>query len=159
MARIEIITEIAAPIERCFDLARSIDAHLASTAGIRERAVAGTTTGLIGLDEQITWNSHHYGFAVMHTSRITKYERPSHFQDVMVKGIFRKFEHDHWFAESNGMTTMRDVIEVWAPYFAIACIVGPLITRSYLRRLIVQRNAYLKRIAESDQWRRFLEHS
>jgi ligand-binding SRPBCC domain-containing protein len=159
MARIEITTEIEAPIERCFDLARSIDAHLASTAGIRERAVAGTTTGLIGLSEQITWNSRHYGFTVVHTSRITKYERPFHFQDVMVEGIFRKFEHDHWFTESNGMTTMRDVIEVVAPKWAAACIVGPWIMASYLRRLIVQRNAFLKHVAESDRCKQFLRPS
>ena len=31
MTRIVLLTSIAAPIERCFDLARSIDLHMAST--------------------------------------------------------------------------------------------------------------------------------
>ncbi len=49
MPLIELSTGIRAPIERVFDLARSIDAHVASTGQTRERAVAGRTSGLIEL--------------------------------------------------------------------------------------------------------------
>ena len=48
MIRIELVTRIAAPIERCFDLARSIDLHMASTDWTGERAIAGVTSELIG---------------------------------------------------------------------------------------------------------------
>jgi hypothetical protein len=48
MTRIVLLTSIAAPIERCFDLARSIDLHMASTNWSGERAIAGVTSGLIG---------------------------------------------------------------------------------------------------------------
>ena len=44
---IRLETQIDAPQERVFDLARSIDAHLASTEGTRERAIGGRTSGLI----------------------------------------------------------------------------------------------------------------
>jgi hypothetical protein len=47
MPIITLKTEIHAPIERCFDLARSIDLHQLSTAGTRERAVGGVTSGLL----------------------------------------------------------------------------------------------------------------
>ncbi|UUZ92915.1 hypothetical protein LJK87_48025 [Paenibacillus sp. P25] len=40
---------IRAPIEVCFDLARSIDIHAESTSQTRERAVGGRTSGLIEL--------------------------------------------------------------------------------------------------------------
>ena len=46
---------IAAPIDVVFDLARSIDLHVQSTAQTNERAVAGRTSGLIGLGEEVTW--------------------------------------------------------------------------------------------------------
>ena len=46
MPLIQIETKIVAPQERVFDLARSIDAHMASTRGTHEKAVAGRTSGL-----------------------------------------------------------------------------------------------------------------
>ena len=55
MTRIELVTSIKAPAERCFDLARSIDLHMASTSGTGEQAIAGITSGLIGLGQEVTW--------------------------------------------------------------------------------------------------------
>ncbi len=61
MAILKLSTLIAAPRERVFDLARSIDAHQKSTGRTRERAIAGVTTGLIGLNEEVTWEAFHFG--------------------------------------------------------------------------------------------------
>jgi hypothetical protein len=61
MPLIELSTVICAPRERVFDLARSIDAHQDSTGGTHERAVAGVTTGLIGLNAEVTWEARHLG--------------------------------------------------------------------------------------------------
>jgi hypothetical protein len=61
MPLIELTTIIAAPIERCFDLARSIDLHKLSTEGTEEEAIAGVTSGLIGKDQQVTWRARHFG--------------------------------------------------------------------------------------------------
>ena len=44
MPVIDISTVIAAPIERCFDLSRSIDLHLESMSHTNERAVAGVVS-------------------------------------------------------------------------------------------------------------------
>jgi hypothetical protein len=61
MPSIELATSIAAPIERVFDLARSIDLHMKSTSRTGERAIAGTTSGLIGLGQGVTWRARHFG--------------------------------------------------------------------------------------------------
>jgi hypothetical protein len=58
MPIIELTTEIRAPIERVFDLARSIDLHVKTASGTDERAVCGVTTGLIGPDQEVTWEAH-----------------------------------------------------------------------------------------------------
>lgn len=55
MARIELTTRVAAPRDRCFDLARSVELHVRSTAATGERAVAGRTTGLLELGDEVTW--------------------------------------------------------------------------------------------------------
>ena len=91
MTCIELVTRIAAPVERCFDLARSIDLPMASTDWTGERAIAGVTSGLIGPEQEVTWRGRHFGVLITHTSMITVYERPKHFQDCMVRGRFSKF--------------------------------------------------------------------
>jgi hypothetical protein len=53
MSKIELETLVFAPIDRCFDLSRSIDLHKISTSHTNETAIAGVTSGLICLNEQV----------------------------------------------------------------------------------------------------------
>jgi len=50
----EATTTIAAPPEVVFDLSLSIDAHLYSRAAANEWAIAGATSGQIGLGKEVT---------------------------------------------------------------------------------------------------------
>jgi hypothetical protein len=52
---IHVETYIAAPPDRCFDLARNVELHLDSTSATKERAVAGVTSGLLELNDEVTW--------------------------------------------------------------------------------------------------------
>ena len=99
MPLIELATLISAPRERVFDLARSIDAHHDSTEGTSERAIAGVTGGLIGLNDEVTWEAWHLGLRQRLTVRVTGFRRPQHFQDIMVAGAFKSMKHDHEFLE------------------------------------------------------------
>ena len=116
MPKIELHTEIDAPIERVFDLARSIDLHMLSTSHTNEKAIAGKTSGLIGLGEWVTWRAKHLGFNQSITSKITAFQAPNYFSDEMVSGIFKSFKHEHLFKENNGITIMTDVFDYVAPY-------------------------------------------
>jgi len=91
MAIIQLSTSIGAPRQRVFDLARSIDAHQKSTERTQERAIAGVTTGLIGLNDEVTWEARHLGIKQRLTVRVTAFDRPSHFRDVMVRGPFKPY--------------------------------------------------------------------
>jgi ligand-binding SRPBCC domain-containing protein len=156
MARIECVTEIRAPIERCFDLARSIDLHLASTEATGERAIAGVTAGLIGLGQQVRWRARHFGLVFEMTSRITAMERPRYFRDCMVDGPFSLFEHDHTFEAVGESTSMEDVIRFEAPLGSVGRLVSRVVLRPHLQRFLAARNDYLKSVAESvDAWQRF----
>jgi hypothetical protein len=64
MIRIELVMSIAAPIERCFDLARSVDLHTASTDWTGEQAISGITSGLIGPRQEVTWKGRHFGILI-----------------------------------------------------------------------------------------------
>ncbi len=102
MPVIKLETKINAPIERVFDLSRSIDLHTKSTSKTGEEAIAGRTSGLINLDETVTWRAKHLGVTQTLTSKITQFERPFHFRDSMVRGIFKRIDHDHFFEEIKG---------------------------------------------------------
>jgi ligand-binding SRPBCC domain-containing protein len=154
MVRIELVTNIAAPIERCFDLSRSIDLHMASTDWTGERAVAGVTSGLIGLDQEVTWQGRHFGLRIQHTSRITSFDRPWYFQDCMVQGAFRSFCHDHYFENIPGETRMRDLMVFEAPFRLLGLVESVL--ERHMRSLLDRRNRFIKRIAVSEGWQDFL---
>ena len=93
MPRIEITTHIHAPIEVCFDAARSIDLHMESTKHTGEQAIAGRTSGLIELGETVTWRAKNFCIWQTLTSKITEMDRPNYFVDEMVDGAFHSFRH------------------------------------------------------------------
>ncbi|MES1224732.1 MAG: cell division protein, partial [Bacteroidota bacterium] len=51
MPSIHLTTFIAAPVERVFDLSRSITLHKISASHTDEKAIAGITSGLINVNE------------------------------------------------------------------------------------------------------------
>lgn len=158
MTEIELETEIAAPVERCFLLSLSIDLHKASTAGTSEEAIAGVTSGLIGAGERVTWRGRHFGFMLTHESLISAYEPPFHFRDTMVRGMFKSFEHDHFFenfdAASGKHTLMRDVLRFSAPLGILGRFAENAVLRSYFKRFLLERNAVIQTVAEgpSSAW-------
>lgn len=149
METIRIETWIAAPIEACFDAARDLDLHLKCFAHTNERAVAGKTTGLIGMDEEVTWRARHLGVMQHLTSRITAFDRPRYFQDTMQRGAFRSFVHDHFFDRGEDRTRMLDVVAFAAPLGFIGRVAETLVLRRYLSRLLTQRAHAIRDVLES----------
>lgn len=137
--RIEVVTPIAAPIERCFDAARDLDLHLHSMKHTGETAVGGRTSGLIELGESVTWRARHFGISQHFTSKITAFDRPRYFQDSMTRGAFASFVHDHYFEPAAEGTVMRDVVELRAPLGILGSLAERLFLGRYMRRLIEER--------------------
>ena len=159
MTTIEEITIIRAPIDRCFDLARSVEVHLAGNIHSGEQAVAteGRTSGLLELGDRVTWRAKHFGVWHKLSSEITQMDRPAHFQDGVVRGIFPYMRHDHYFrALSSTETEMRDVFTFAAPLPVLGLLAEFAFLRRYMRTLLRERNAVIQQIAESDHWRKYL---
>jgi len=148
MQTITVETWIDAPIERCFDAARDLDLHARGLAHTNERAVAGRTSGLIELGEEVTWRARHFGVTQHFTSRITAFDRPRHFQDAMQRGAFRSFVHDHHFVSENGRTRMTDTLAFAAPLGILGRIAETLVLRRYLVRLLEARALTIKEAVE-----------
>jgi ligand-binding SRPBCC domain-containing protein len=152
---ITVITLINAPVERCFDLSRSIDLHVESTKQTGETAIAGRTKGLIELHESVTWRGKHLGLWQILTSRITEFKRPYLFVDEMTEGAFKSLRHEHHFTGSEGSTTMKDVFVFESPFGFAGRLFNFLFLTKYMTRFLKKRNAVIKECAEGQEWMKY----
>jgi ligand-binding SRPBCC domain-containing protein len=156
MPRIELRIEIKADKKIVFDLSRSIDLHKISTEQTKEQAIAGKTSGLIGINESVTWRAKHFGIYQNLTSIITEYDRPNYFVDEMQKGAFKQFKHEHCFAELNDGTLMTDTFDYQSPFGILGKLADKLFLEKYMIELLTERNRVIKEFAESDKWKNVL---
>ena len=156
MPRIVTTTEINTPVERAFNLSRSIDFHAYTQSHNKEKAVAGITSGLINLNEEVTWEAVHFFIRQNLTAKITLFENPNHFRDTMITGAFKRFDHDHKFKGNGKITYVTDIFDYDVPYGIIGKIFDRLLLRSYMKRFFETRNLMLKNALESDLWRKFI---
>ncbi|CAH8283738.1 hypothetical protein EV196_102586 [Mariniflexile fucanivorans] len=148
MSLIKIKTLIEADVKTCFDLARNIDVHQESLKYSEEIAIAGRTSGLIELNESVTWEAKHFGFVQHLTSKITEYKYPNYFIDEMVAGAFKSFKHKHVFIEKGNKTLMIDVFYFEVPYGFLGKLIDVLFIKRYMTKLLKKRNTFLKMYAE-----------
>jgi ligand-binding SRPBCC domain-containing protein len=152
VSRIELETLITAPVERCFDLSLSVELHLHSTASTGERVVAGVSSGLLKLGDQITWEARHLGLKHRLSMTISVVDAPRMFRDELVRGPFRRLMHDHFFEPANGGAMMRDLFEFSSGFPPL----DALVLKPHLRRFLLRRNAAIKELAEGDRWRGYV---
>lgn len=148
MPLIEVLTEIESDIHICFDLARNIDFHKESLEHTGEIAIAGKTTGYIGLGEWVSWEAIHFGFVQHLTSRITEFNRPYFFVDEMVLGLFKSFRHEHIFEEQGNKTLMINKFYFESPFGFLGKLANVLVLKKYMKKLLTIRAQALKAFAE-----------
>lgn len=156
MPRIELNTEINAPINVVFDLSRSIDFHLRTTEKTGEKAISGKTSGLIGLNESVTWRAKHFGVTQNLTSKITVMQRPDIFVDEMTQGIFKSMCHQHLFLQEDRKTIMIDIFEFESPLGVLGRFANYLYLRKYLKGFLLERNEQIRAMAEGEEWQEFV---
>ena len=151
MTTIQLTTNIKAPIELVFDLSRNIDVHQQSTAKSNETAIDGITSGLVNLNETVTWRGKHFGVYLKHKSLISAMEIPTYFVDEMLEGKFKSFKHHHTFVQKNGFVVMEDKIKYQTPYGIFGKIFDHLFLKKHLTKFISARNSFIKELAENHQ--------
>lgn len=151
MTTIYLETNIKSDINTVFDLSRSIDLHKVSMSHTNEIAIGGKTSGLINLNETVTWQAKHFGFTQKLTSKVTQLVKPYVFVDEMVSGAFKSFKHIHYFEENEGSTTLYDVFMYESPLSILGKIADFLFLKRYMRKLLEKRNRDIKFYAENNK--------
>lgn len=153
---IHLTTFIAAPVERVFDLSRSIDLHKESMKQYKEDAVSGTRFGLIEKEETVTWKAKHLFKMRMLKVKITHLEKPFCFIDEQTEGDFKMMKHEHHFKEVENGTIMIDKFHYQVPFGKPGKLFNTLYLAKYMKRLLEQKNQSIKEYAESDKWKKLL---
>jgi ligand-binding SRPBCC domain-containing protein len=156
MPVINLETRIKASRQIVFDLARSIDFQSKVVTSSNEKAVAGRTSGLIGLNETVTYRGKHLGVVQSLTTRVTEFDPPNFFADEMEKGAFKSMRHEHYFSTSGEETIMKDVFNFEAPLGPLGWLANKLFLEAYMTNFLKGRNSTLKEYAESGKWREVL---
>lgn len=157
MPLIHLTTFIGAPAERVFDLSRSVDLHKKSMAHTGEQAVAGTTAGLIELNETVTWKAKHLFKVRVLRTRIIEMNKSVSFTDEMANGDFKQMKHEHHFKQIENGTLMIDLFSYETPYGGLGKLINSLFLNRYLKKLLERRNHFIKEYAESEKWKFILQ--
>lgn len=150
-------TLVYAPIDRCFLLSTSVEIVRCE---LHMRPVRGRTSGLVKEGDTVRWEGWKFGLPQVHESLIEAYQPYVFFRDRMIAGRFRSFEHDHAFRlEPDGSVRLIDDLRFTMRWGWFGTLLGRLLLVPDIRGLMRRRFALLKRIAESDEWRKFLPPS
>ncbi|MCA0970197.1 SRPBCC family protein [Halobacillus litoralis] len=142
--------KINAPRNICFDLARDVATHTETTSQTDEKAVAGRTEGLLELGERVTWEAVHLGVRQRLTAELSKMEKDRFFEDIMVRGAFHSFTHEHHFKTTrDGGTMMTDVFDYRSPFGLIGRVADRIFLEFYMKKLLKKRGLLLKQKAEA----------
>lgn len=106
--------------------------------------------------DTVTWQAKHLFKTRTLTVQITHVDAPTFFADEMLEGDFRTMRHEHFFKEIAEGTLMIDKFYFESPFGIVGKLADALFLTAYMRRLLRQRNAEIKRIAESRLHRPFL---
>ena len=75
----------------------------------------------------------------------------------MVKGIFKRFKHEHIFQDEVEGILMIDIFDYTSPLGFLGKIADVLFLESYMKGFLMKRNQIIKEFAESDRWKEVLE--
>ncbi len=149
MGQITGITEIAAPVERCFDAARDVSLHVRSASFSHERLVEpGKLDGLLEPGDLVCFEGRHLGVRQRFCARIVEMERPMRFVDEMTRGTFRSMRHVHSFFENGLETIMRDDVTWVAPLGILGRIADAVFLERHMRWFVETKQRALKTIVE-----------
>ena len=156
MPLIHLTNFIAAPAERVYDLSRNISLHRLSMQHTGEQAIAGVTSGLIQLNETVTWQAKHLFKNRVLKVQITQMQPYHFFEDEMLEGDFALMKHTHHFKPVVNGVIMIDLFRFETPYRLLGKMMNRIFLTRYMQQLLQQRNKVIKEYAETEKWKTVL---
>lgn len=120
------------------------------------KPVAGRTSGCVVGGDTVRWEGWQLGFPQFHVSLISQFQPPYYFQDRMLDGRFRFFAHEHRFHQRAEGVLLEDEVRFTLPFGMPGALAGRFVMVPHVRKLVRERFAMLKKIAEGETWREYV---
>ena len=179
--RIETVHDTAlvnAPLDRLWALSTRVEL-VRKTLGMN--IVGGVRSGYVGSGSRVIWKGWKFGLPTEHHTLITGYAAPQKvetaemqklhaeapdelvawFQDSQEQGRFASFHHDHWLrqrmdAVGEVCTVLEDEVHFALPFGPLGDLAARVVMVPYVQRLVKQRFASLKALAEGEGWKQWV---
>jgi len=141
--KLEFQSEINQPVDRVFQFCTSKSGFLAHFP-FSTKWISGPD-GWNGLGETLSFSFQLFGIPVRYTAEITEFEKNARFVDVMRKGPYKFFRHEHIFTQMGDKTLYTDRLEFSGGFGDMA---DTLISAPLTRRVFKKRHELLKQALE-----------
>ena len=106
--------------------------------------------------DTVMWQARHLFKARKLKVIMRELKTPNFFVDEMLEGDFKKMRHEHLFKTQNRGTLMIDRFYFKTPFGLLGKFVDVLFLENYMKRLLLERNKQIKKIAETNLWKQYL---
>ena len=146
---------VRAQIERCF----ALSTHLAVVEmTLAMRPVGGRLQRAVVGGDTVRWRGWKWGLPHHHESLIEEFDPPFFFRDCMIAGRFAAFEHEHRFmSRVDGSVLLKDELRFRMKWGVAGLVIARNVVLPHIRKLMRERFALIRRLAEGEEWRRYLE--
>lgn len=121
-----------------------------------EKIVNGTMSGLMNLNDTVTWTAKHLFKTRSLKTKITRLVRPEYFIDEQEAGDFKMMKHEHYFKPIENGTIMIDQFHFETPHGFIGRLINNFYLEKHMTQLLKERNKMIKDVAESNLWKQYL---
>jgi ligand-binding SRPBCC domain-containing protein len=156
MPKIHITSFMNAPVDRVFNLSRSLTLSKLAFKSGKEQLLSSSSSNLVGAGETITLRAKHLGKTREITARVTDLALPDGYTEEQIKGDLKSFRHEYHFKKVDNGTIMIDLVEYEGPRDFPGSIVGKFFLKSYFEKMVKKKNELIRQYAESEKWKAVL---
>jgi ligand-binding SRPBCC domain-containing protein len=157
MPEIKLTTFIAAPVERVFDLSRSVSLVKQALLANDIIITGEKTTGLLREGESVTLESKLFFKKRVWKLQITKIVKPEMYIEEQAEGFLKSFTHIRYFKPCENGSFLIDQVSYDLKQGIAGEVADKMVFRNYLSRVIEIKNASIKQAAESNRWKQYID--
>jgi len=144
--RFECKTKLAAPLEEVFEFfSKAENLEKLTPASLRFHVLSPLPIEMRP-GARIQYRLRLFGIPFRWESEITVWEPLVRFQDVQIKGPYKKWEHEHSFASDGEQTLMKDVVDYAVPGWFLAPIVNSLFVGWQVKQIFAYRGKVIGQV-------------
>ena len=156
MPVIHLTTIVHAPVERVFNLSRHRGLYVQCMQWHPQKHSASKSLGLLEEGELLSWQAKIFGKNRLFRTKLSQMQPVGFLQQVMPQSNWIHICHQQHFKPLANGAVMIDEFSFQPAHPAWNNLFLRLLVTPRLRRLLERKNAIMKQVAESEEWKQYL---